>query len=205
VAKRWIGVVIGIALVVAWLLRSDTSTAVRPTHGTTVVAFGDSLVAGQGASDGRDFVSVLSQRTGIEIINAGRNGDTTGTALARLQTDVLAHDPRIVIVLLGGNDFLRRIPVEQAFENLDTIVERIRSQGAAVIVVGVRVGLMTDPYGARYEALARRTASGLVPGILDGVIGNSGLMADAIHPNDRGYTILADRVEPILRELLADR
>jgi lysophospholipase L1-like esterase len=204
-AKRWIGVLIGIALVAAWLLRADTSRAARPTHGTAVVAFGDSLVAGRGASNGKDFVTVLSKRTGIPIVNAGRSGDTTGSALERLQSDVLAYDPRIVIVLLGGNDFLRRVPVEQAFENLGTIVERIRSRGSAVILVGVSVGLLSDPYAARYEALARRTASGLVPGILDGVIGHSDLTADAIHPNDRGYAIVADRVEPMLRELLDDQ
>jgi lysophospholipase L1-like esterase len=203
-AARWVGVLVGIALIVAWLCRSDTPRAARPTHGTAVVAFGDSLVAGRGASSGQDFVTVLSQRTGIRIVNAGRSGDTTGSALARLQTDVLAHDPRIVIVLLGGNDFLRRIPVDQAFDNLGTIVERIRSRGAAVILVSVSVGLMSDPYAAHYDALARRTASGLVPDILDGVIGHSNLMADSIHPNDRGYAIVADRVEPMLRELLND-
>ena len=202
---RWIGILIGIALVVvAWLLLSDSPRVARPTHGTTVVAFGDSLVAGRGASNGKDFVAVLAQRTGIPIVNAGRSGDTTGSALARLDNDVLAHDPRIVIVLLGGNDFLRRIPVEQAFDNLGTIVERIRGRGAAVILVGVSVGLLGDPYAARYEALAQRTSSGLVPGILDGVIGHANLMADAIHPNDSGYAIVADRVEPVLRELLSD-
>jgi lysophospholipase L1-like esterase len=94
--------------------------------------------------------------------------------------------------------------VDQAFDNLGTIVERIRSRGAAVILVSVSVGLMSDPYAAHYDALARRTASGLVPDILDGVIGHSNLMADSIHPNDRGYAIVADRVEPMLRELLND-
>ena len=202
---RWIGILLGIALVVvAWLWLADSPRVARPTHGTAVVAFGDSLVAGRGAANGRDFVAVLSQRTGTRIVNAGRSGDTTGNALARLESDVLAHDPRIVIVLLGGNDFLRRVPVEQTFDNLATIVERIRSRGSAVILVGVSVGLLTDPYADRYEALAQRTASGLGPGILDGVIGHSDLMSDAVHPNDRGYAIVADRVEPILRELLED-
>jgi acyl-CoA thioesterase-1 len=200
---RWIGGLAGIAIVAAWLLHSNTPRAARPTHGTTVVAFGDSLVVGRGASDGQDFVSLLSRRTGVPIVNAGRSGDTTGGALARLQ-NVLALDPRIVIVLLGGNDFLRRVPVEQTFENLGTIVERIRGQGSSVILVGVSVGVLSDPYAARYEALAQRTESGLVPGILDGLIGDSSLMSDPVHPNDRGYAILADRVEPILRELLED-
>jgi lysophospholipase L1-like esterase len=198
---------LGVPLLVAllawlWLLRVDLPRAAAPTGGTTIVAFGDSLVAGRGASPGHDFVSVLSRRAGVPIINAGRSGDTTAAALARLETDVLARNPRIVIVLLGGNDFLRRVPPERAFENLGAIVGRIRARGAAVILVGVSVGLFSDPYAERYEALARRTSSGLVPDILDGLMGRSSLMADSIHPNDRGYALVADRVEPVLRDLL---
>ena len=52
-----------------------------PTAGTNLIAFGDSLVFGYGASQGNDFVSVLSSRLGVPIINAGRNGDTTQTGL----------------------------------------------------------------------------------------------------------------------------
>jgi lysophospholipase L1-like esterase len=107
-----------------------------------------------------------------------------------------------VIVLLGGNDYLRRVPREQTFANLGVIVERLRSRGTAVVLVGVGVGLISDPYRAEYEAIARRTSAGLVPDVLDGIIGHPDLMADTIHPNDRGYTMVADRVEPILREIL---
>jgi len=200
-AARIIGLLVGIALLGLWLLRADAPRATPPTGGTAVIAFGDSLVAGRGASPGQDFVSVLSRRTGIPIVNAGRSGDTTGSALERLEEDVLARDPRIVIVLLGGNDFLRRIPAVEAFGNLGTIVERIRGAGAAVILVGVAVGLLEDPYAERYEALARDTGSGLVPDILDGILGRQDLMADPIHPNDSGYAIIAGRLDPVLREL----
>jgi lysophospholipase L1-like esterase len=197
------GILLGIALAVwLWLVPSALPRAALPTSGATVIAFGDSLVEGRGASRGQDFVSVLSSRTGIRIVNAGRSGDTTGSALARLDADVLARDPRIVIVVLGGNDYLRRIPADTAFENLGTIVERIRRRGAAVILVGVSVGLLSDPYAQRYEALAWRTSSGYVPDILDGLIGRSSMMADGIHPNDRGYAAIAGRLEPLLRELV---
>jgi len=185
-----------------WSLRSDLPRAAKPTNGETIIAFGDSLVAGRGASSGQDFVSLLSQRLGSPIINAGHSGDTTGSALARLDRDVLALNPRIVIVLLGGNDFLRRVPTRDTFKNLETIVSRIRQRGSAVLLVGVGVGLFTDPYQAEYEALARRTSAGLVPDVLDGIIGHTDLMTDAIHPNDRGYAVVADRLEPVLRELM---
>ena len=178
--------------------------AARPTSGTTVIAFGDSLVEGRGATDGRDFVSMLSRRLGVPIVNAGRSGDTTGAALARLDRDVLAHSPRVVIVVLGGNDYLRHVPVNETFSNLNSIVTRIRERGAAVVLAGVSVGLLTDPYASRYDALAREASAGLVPDILGGLMGHSELMSDAIHPNDAGYEIIAGRIAPVLEELLDD-
>lgn len=191
------------ALAGLWYLRtSGVPSGARPTGGANVIAFGDSLVSGVGASAGHDFVSVLSSRLGVRILNAGRPGDTTASALARLDQAVLARNPRVVIVLLGGNDFLRRVPRDRTFDNLETIVTRIRQRGAAVVLVGVSLGLFTDSYAAQYLALAERTSAAYVPDVLDGIYGHGDRMADQIHPNDRGYVIVADRIEPVLRDML---
>ncbi len=107
-----------------------------------------------------------------------------------------------MIVLLGGNDFLRRMPTDDTFRNLSTIVERIRARGAAVVLVGVSVGLISDSYSDEYEQLARRTSAGLVPDILDDILGRGDRMSDAIHPNDEGYRLMAERIEPAIRGLL---
>ncbi len=196
-------IVIGIAILGSvWSYRSDDPRASPPTAGARIIAFGDSLVEGVGATAGHDFVSVLSKRLGIPIINAGRRGDTTASALARLDEAVLSRSPRVVIVLLGGNDFLRRVPRETTFENLGTIGRRIREQGAAVVLVGVKVGLFSDSYGSEYERLARAMSAGVVPDILDGIFGHSARMSDGVHPNDRGYEMMADRLEPVLRDLV---
>ena len=189
-------------LAVFWLSRSGDPRAAKPTAGQGIIAFGDSLVEGRGATPGHDFVSVLSRRLGVPIINAGRSGDTAESALSRLDRAVLARDPRVVIVLLGGNDFLRRVPKEKTFGHLATIVERIRQRGAAVVLVGVTVGLLSDTYGPEYEGLARRTSAGLVPDILGDIIGHADRMSDSIHPNDQGHQMIADRLEPALRDLL---
>jgi len=195
-------VLIGVGVLVALSALRPDAPAARPTAGEHIIAFGDSLVAGRGATPGQDFVSVLAQRLGRPIVNAGRSGDTTASALARLDRDVLARNPRVVIVLLGGNDFLRRVPTDDTFRNLATIVERIRQHGAAVVLVGVAVGLFSDPYRAEYVGLAQQTSAWLVPDILDGIIGRGDLMSDAIHPNDRGYEIIADRLEAVLRDVM---
>lgn len=194
---------LAIAFVAAfWALRPGTPRAAPPSAGERIVAFGDSLVAGAGATPGRDLVSVLSQRLGMPILNAGRSGDTTGSALRRLEPAVLAQNPRIVIVVLGGNDYLRRVPPQETFANLETIVGRIRQKGAAVVLVGLSLGIFSDSYGDGYRDVARRASAGLVPDVLDGILGRGELMADQIHPNDRGYALMADRIEPVLRDLL---
>ena len=198
-------VAIGAVLAVVGLsyaLKPGAPRAAAPTSGKRIIAFGDSLVEGRGATPGKDFVSVLARRLSTPIENAGRSGDTTESALARLDRDVLSRNPRVVIVLLGGNDFLRRVPTDDTFRNLATVVERIRARGAAVVLVGVSVGLISDSYGAEYEQLARRSSAGLVPDILDGILGRGDRMSDAIHPNDEGYRMMAERIEPVMRELL---
>src|SRR3989344_5244313 len=94
------------AMVLGYLLFFYNSVRIvdRPKQGSQVIAFGDSLVTGYGVKTiGDDFVSLLEKRVGRKIINAGANGDTSASALGRIEKDVLAQDPRIVMVVLGGN------------------------------------------------------------------------------------------------------
>ena len=204
--RHWLlaGVGAALAILAVWIGWPQASGPARPTAGDQVIAFGDSLVQGVGASAGQDLVSVLSRRLRIPIINAGRSGDTTASALARLDGAVLSRRPRVVLVVLGGNDLLRRLPREQTMENLGTIVTRIRDRGAAVVLATVEIGFLNNGDGEAYEALAERTSSALVPDIFDGILGRRDLMADGIHPNDRGYALMADRIEPALRSLVLD-
>jgi lysophospholipase L1-like esterase len=204
--RWWLVVGAGIAVAAAWFWFAGSARdgPARPTAGDRIIAFGDSLIQGVGASPGRDLVSVLSRRLNVPIVNAGRSGDTTRAALARLDQAVLSRRPRVVLVLIGGNDLLRRLPRQEMFENLETIVSRIRARGAAVVLASVEIGFFTTSDSLAYEALAARTSAALVPDILGGVWGRQHLMSDGIHPNDRGYEIMADRIEPVLRELVRD-
>lgn len=195
---------LGLTAVLALALAAAPACSDSPTSpsAATVVAFGDSLTFGIGTTGDNDYVSRLANRTGVAIVNAGRPGDTTGDALARIDGAVLSRDPQIVIVLLGGNDLLQNVPVQQRISNITTIVERIRADGAAVILVGIGNGPL-DPFAGALPAIASQTSSTLVPAVLEGVFGVPGLMADAIHPNDAGHAIMADRIEPALRNALA--
>jgi acyl-CoA thioesterase I len=138
----------------------------------------------------------------IPVVNAGVSGDTTEDALVRLDRDVLSRAPKLVLVALGGNDFLRQRPLKETFHNLDEIVRRIQEKGAMVVVAGVRSGLFGGPAGAEYKKLARRRRAALIPDLLDGVFGHPSLMSDGIHPNDAGYALVAERVRRVLEPLL---
>ena len=189
---------------VAYVAATAAACGSGPTAPSTitVVAFGDSLTSGVGTTGNSDYVSLLSNRTGEAIINAGRSGDTTASALARIEGAVLSRDPDIVIVLLGGNDLLQGVPVQQRISNITAIVQRIRSGGAAVILVGVGNGPL-DPFEGALPGIASQSSSSLVPAVLEGILGVPGLMADLIHPNNAGHAIMADRIEPALRAALA--
>lgn len=173
----------------------------RDSQGTTIVSFGDSLIYGVGSSDGNDFISLLSQRIGQPIINLGINGNTTADGLARIDK-ALAKDPKIVILLLGGNDYLRKIPSDETFRNLDLMVKAIQKQGSMVLLLGVRGGLLTDIFADRFETFAKTHKVAYVPNVLAGLIAKNEYMSDAVHPNDAGYKKIADKVEPVLKKLL---
>ncbi len=170
-----------------------------------IVAFGDSLTEGIGASktDGQrnGFPELLSSEIGIDIINKGKSGDTTQAGLDRID-DIIALDPGTVIVLFGGNDFLRQVPQEKTFSNLKKIIDEFQENNTRVILLGVRGGLLSDVYLERFDKLAEEEGVPYVPNVLDGPLRDNSLMSDTIHPNDKGYALIAAKVLPVLKKTL---
>lgn len=173
------------------------------SRGANIIAFGDSLTAGYGAAAGEDYPSRLAALIGVAVINAGVSGDTTQSALARLDNDVLAKDPRIVIVGLGGNDFLQSVPIATTEANLREIVRKIEDAGAMVVLLGFRFPSLTADYEAMYERVAKEQRCLLVPRITRGILNDQSLKSDAIHPNARGYQLMAERVAGPCKKLIA--
>jgi lysophospholipase L1-like esterase len=134
-------------------------------------------------------------------VNLGVPGDTSETGLLRVE-EVIIEDPGIAIVLLGGNDALRRVPLEETRTNLTEIVRTIRENGTLVILVGVRGGILGDPYDEMYEEVAEAEGTAFVPNVLAGILGKADLTYDQIHPNDAGYEMVAERIYEVLKEYL---
>jgi acyl-CoA thioesterase I len=193
-----------LALLLVWFLFPSKYSRVRnlQSNGTNIVAFGDSLTAGYGAGAGEDYPSGLAKVIGREVINAGVSGDTTDSALARIDADVLQRSPRIVLVGLGGNDFLRGTPIASTETNLRSIVKQSQQAGAMVVILGFNFPSLTASYGKMYKRVASDEGCLLIPDLLDGIIGNPSLKSDEIHPNAKGYALMAERVAGPLRKLL---
>jgi acyl-CoA thioesterase-1 len=175
--------------------------------GEVVAFFGDSITQGYGVRPEEGFPIQVAGDLGLALVNAGVAGDTTAAGLARIERDVLAHRPRLTLVEFGGNDFLRRVPLDETLKNLDAMVRTLHDQGMMVMILEVNVGLMGDPYLKGYRAVGERYGAVMVEDILGGIMGNPDLKVDSIHPNARGHRLIAERVAKVLRPLLreADR
>ncbi|MDP3735239.1 MAG: GDSL-type esterase/lipase family protein [bacterium] len=193
--------IIGSIFSLLWFFKPGPEIRNYPSAGKDIIAFGDSLVEGIGSTAGGGFVPILSERIGRRIVNLGRSGDTTASGLARVE-EIFRYDPQVVILVLGGNDFLRKIAQETTFANLERIIERVQEKGAIVLLLGVKGTLLGDKAESYFKELSERRGTAYVPNILDGIFGKPGLMYDSIHPNDAGYTRIADRLYPELKKLI---
>ena len=202
--KYWVGAAALAAVALLWFFvfrAGAPSIRNYPSAGTDIIAFGDSLVAGVGAESGMDFVSLLSQKIGKPIINLGVPGETTEQGLARVGALDQYH-PKVVLLLFGGSDYLRRLSQDETFANLSRIIEEIQSRGAIVLLLGVRGGVLSDHFRGPFGDLSKKYHTAYVPDVLSGLFGHRDLMSDEVHPNGAGYTIIADRIYPILAPLL---
>lgn len=168
-----------------------------PPQPGRIVCFGDSLTHGVGASaPSSTFPVHLERILQHPVAIYGYPGATTEAALATLRTNAQIRGS-VVIVTLGGNDFLRRMPLPDTINNLETIFRLLQERGALVVYTGVPNGRTGN-----YRKLCKRTGVLLVPEILDGIIGNPAFKADRIHPNDKGYKLIAQRIAEVLKENL---
>ncbi len=185
------------ALIVTTISCSREPVLQALAPGSTVIAFGNSITFGTGASPGEDFPQHLAARSGWNIINAGVPGDMARDAGSRLAPLLNDHQPVAVLVELGGNDFLRQRPESAVKEDLRGILSTVRDSGALPILVAVpRLSMLRATVGALsdsdlYVELAEEEGVPVVTDVLSAVLSDESLRADPIHPNAAGYEQLA--------------
>jgi acyl-CoA thioesterase I len=188
-------------------IEANTTAGIRnsDSDGVTIVCFGDSLTYGYGAERSEAYPSVLAKYIGEPVINAGVDSDSSAMGLSRMDDDVLSRRPYLVIIGFGANDFLDKIPLEETRANMREMVRRIQDAGAMVAIIDISCGILFTEYRMLAQSLARETDSIFISGALRGIITNPSLKSDFVHPNAKGYSIIAQRVFLAVRPHLLQR
>lgn len=165
-----------------------------------VLAFGDSITAGVGASPGSTYPEILETLINRRVVRSGLPGETSVEGVFRLREELAAYKPNLVLLCLGGNDLLRRMDSDKTAANLGRMVQMIRDAGAEVVLIGVpEPGLLLST--ARfYKKVAADFHVPLEGSLLPDILADNKLKADPIHPNGDGYYRLAQGLADFLRK-----
>ncbi|MHB1091709.1 arylesterase [Thiobacillus sp.] len=191
-----------LALVAVLLLAAcgRAPTLPRLSPHDVILAFGDSLTHGTGASEETAYPTVLASLSGHTVINAGVPGDTTATGLQRLPMVLAEHHPRLVLLCLGGNDMLRKLPEATTENNLRLLVQTIRTSGAEVVLIGVPEPKLFGGTPDFYARVAKDMKLPLEDDAFNDVLKDARLKSDPIHANAAGYHQIAERLDEFLRK-----
>jgi acyl-CoA thioesterase-1 len=179
----------------------------------TLMVFGDSLSAAYNLRQQQGWVSLLGEQINqshpdITIINASISGETTQGGLARLPKLLETHQPTWVVLELGANDGLRGYPLNQAKQNLASMIELIQQHSADIVLLGNHLPsnygrTYTTQFFNLYKELAEQYQIAYVPFMLENVALDPSLMQnDGLHPNAKGQPVVLNNITPTLLPLL---
>ena len=169
-----------------------------PDNGV-VLAFGDSLTFGTGANEAESYPAQLEGLIGRRVVRAGVPGEVTAQALERLPAVLDEYSPRLLLLCIGGNDFLQRLGNAQAERNVRAMVQMAKGRGIEVFLIGTpELALLPSP-PAFYATVAKDFAIPYESGVITEVLKDTSLKSDPIHPNARGYRVIAERLAEKLK------
>jgi lysophospholipase L1-like esterase len=199
---QFIHIVIALCLSISLTNCSDKTPLLSPLENEAIIlAFGDSLTYGTGVnSTTQSYPAVLSKLTGLSVINKGIPGEVSGEGIKRLAKVLQETRPNLVILCHGGNDIIRKLGKAQLKNNLGNMIELIQSTGAEVVLVGVpNFNLMLNVPDF-YTELAATYNIPIELTILPKLERNPQMKSDQIHPNVKGYSLMAESINNLLHE-----
>ncbi len=170
-----LGILLAILTLAISLQASDGAEPAGLQKGDRIVFLGDSITAGGVRADG--YVTLIGQGLaqhhgdlGIEIIGAGISGNKVPDCQKRLDRDVLAKKPTIVVIYIGINDVWHwsrdaGTTKEDYEAGLRDLIQRCQQAGARVVlctpsVIGERTDGSNkfDEMLEEYAAISRKVA-----------------------------------------------
>lgn len=175
--------------------------------GASVLALGDSLTAGYGVSPQQAWPVLLAGHTGWTVVNGGISGDTSAGALDRLPALLEEHRPVLVLVTLGGNDMLRKLPEGDTVANLGRMIDLVKASGAKAVLVATPkpsvAGAVFRTLSAPdfYRKVAKDHAVPLIEDAIGEVLSDPLMKGDPLHPNAAGHALLEQKLFAALKAL----
>ncbi|HXI29888.1 MAG TPA: SGNH/GDSL hydrolase family protein [Vicinamibacterales bacterium] len=194
---------------------SDNAELPRPAPGTDrVVFFGDQITEAWGRAGATFF-------PGKPYLNRGVSGQTTSQMLVRFRQDVVALQPKVVIIQGGTNDIASLFsPATDALvlDNMRSMTEIAKANGIRVIIASATpvCDCVTDQTTTRPQgkliglngALREYAAEAGLPflnyyaALVSGRDFKAELTADGLLPNDAGYAVMAPLAEQAIANAL---
>lgn len=188
-------------LVGGLLLSACSDPKLQPlSSGATIVAFGDSLTEGIGASKTASYPNQLAQITGLNVINAGISGETTDRGLARFEDVLKQYNPELVILLEGGNDILRNHNQLQTKQNLAQMIAIAKQRNVQLLLIGVPEKNLFSSVADFYDELAEEHQLTYIREVVSDLLKTKKYKSDQIHLNAQGYRVLAQQIMETLQD-----
>lgn len=172
-----------------------------PLKGDAVIlAFGDSLTYGTGASPETAYPALLALQIGRKVVGDGVPGEISADGLRRLPASLDEVQPALLVLCHGGNDFLQKKPDTQAAENIRAMIRLAQSRNIGVVLIATpKPGLFPAPPDF-YADIAKEFGIPVDTKILQEILTDNSKKSDLVHPNAEGYKMIAGRVVEILRK-----
>ena len=165
-----------------------------------VLAFGDSLTFGTGASPAESYPAQLQSLIGRKVVNAGVPGEISSDGLQRLPEVLEEVQPKLMILCHGGNDFLRKLGDAAAAANVRAMIKLVKDKRIGVVLIATpKPGLTLSPPDF-YADIAREFAIPFNDDAIRSTLRDNDLKSDLVHPNARGYAQIAQAVAKLLKK-----
>ena len=179
---------------------SSGAKSPRLAKDAVILAFGDSLTFGTGATLTESYPAILERLVGRRVVNSGVPGEVTGEGLSRLPEVLEREKPALLILCHGGNDLLRRLDQKQTANNLRAMIRLAQARKIDVVIIAVPtpgIALSPPPF---YRETAAEMKIPFEENALTTVLSDGTLKSDYIHPNAAGYRRLAESVAALLKK-----
>ena len=163
-----------------------------------ILAFGDSLTYGTGATAENSYPAQLERIIRRRVVNAGIPGEDTENGLARLPKMLDGHHPSLVILCHGANDLKQGLGDLQASENIREMIRIARRRNVDVLLLGIPYPTVFSAKPHFYAKIADEFSLLFEGNVVANVLIDPSLKSDSIHPNARGYRLIAEAIAELL-------